>query len=272
MNILVLLKNAPLDRSIVNFTTALFKGTEAKLHLLNIVEVNGEVPVQRNGKVLDDCTEFDLSGYIATAANNKSYLETIQSELITARHAFVGHRIRLVKNYIQENSIHLLVGGAHKTSRAEDLFINTFAASIIREIDQPFLTIKCNRDHFAPKNIGIIRDFIRPVKENLEIVKRIAEMHQSQLKLIKIKTTDEKRSNETIYEKMNAFTAMNDLNASPVIIENTTKEQGINALIDEHLIDLIVLDRGQPLRFSAPRESAENTTLVNHLYTPILIH
>jgi len=272
MNILVLLKNTPLDASIVNFATALYKGTEAKLYLLNIVEVNGEVPVQSNGKVLDDCTEFDLSGYIATAAKNQSYLETIQSECITECNAFVGHRIRLVQSYIQENAIDLLVGGAHKTSRAEDLFINTFAASIIREIDRPFLTIKCNRDHFALNNIGIIRDFIRPVKENLEIVKRLAEVHQSQVKLIKIKTTDEKRSNEAIHKKMSAFKAINELDATTVILENTTKEKGVKALIDEHLIDLIVLDRGQPFRFSAPREEAENTTLVNHLYTPILIH
>jgi hypothetical protein len=102
MNILILLKNAHLDGSIVNFTASVFKNDAVKLHLLNLVEVNGEIPTKPNGEVLDFCTEFDLSGYHTTASKNLNYLSSITNKLIVSRKALVGNRIKLIQHYIKK--------------------------------------------------------------------------------------------------------------------------------------------------------------------------
>jgi hypothetical protein len=272
MNILILLKNSPLDASIVNFTASVFSDDSVKLHLLNLVEVNGEVPTKPTGEVLDVCTEFDLSGYHTTAEKNRSYLASIENELISSRRALVGDRIKLIQHCKEELSIDLVVGGAHKTSHFEDIFVHTFASSIIEKVDVPFLSIKCNRDEFKPTKIGIIRDYLHAEVENLKVLKDISELHNSEIVLIKIKTVNERRSNEDIENQMRIFAELNKLNAETLILNDSDKESGVKSIAQEHLVDLIALEKSHRMGLSAFLKRDENASLVNHIFAPILIY
>jgi len=272
MNILILLKNSPLDVSIVNFTASVFNDDSVKLHLLNLIEVNGEIPTKPSGEVLDVCTEFDLSDYHDRAQKNQVYLTTFNKDSIQDRRSMVGDRIKLIKHYIANHSIDLIVGGSHKTSRIEDLFVKTFTSSIIEKIDIPFLTIKCNRDEFKPSKIGIIRAFMDPKTEDLSMIKRMAAFHQSEIVLVKIRTKDDKRPIETIEAKMNLFASLNNLSSEHLILDRSNKEKGLNTIVGEHLVDLIALEKTERIGFLPFLGKDESKTLVNHIYAPILIY
>jgi nucleotide-binding universal stress UspA family protein len=271
MNILILLKNSALDKSIVNFTTSVFGGSNIKLHLLNLVEVNGEIPTKENGQVLDVCTEFDLSEYHTKANENLAYLASFKNQQIESRQALVGNRVGIIQNYRDSHSIDLIVGGAHKTSYLEDIFVNTFASSIIKNVSSPFLTIKCNRDEFKPSKIGLIGDFLEAEMENLEMIKTIAQLHGSEIILIKIKTSSDSRTHDEIENTMRECVEVNCLNAQTLILDGTGTESGVEKIIQEHLVDLIAIERRHQKGLLASFRRDESTTLVNHVHAPILI-
>jgi nucleotide-binding universal stress UspA family protein len=272
MNVLILIKNAPLDQSIVNFTSSLFKGEGAQFHLLNIVVTNGEIPTQMNGQVLDFCTEFDLSGYIKKTEENEQYLHTIQDESIVKRSSFAGKKSAIIRDYIKRNKIDLIVGGAHKTTAMEDVFVHTFASNVIENTSIPYLTIKCNRDDFSPQKIALIGDFKTAEIEDIDSLKHLAALHKSEIVLTKIQTPSDKRSLADIRKVMEAYAAVNNLEANIQIIASTDKEAGIEMLHKEFHSDLIVISRSHKKSFFKLLGHSELTNIINHIYAPILIY
>lgn len=272
MNVLLLIKHNSLDQSIVNFTLSLFKDSSVNYHLLNIVQVNGEIPLQPNGQVLDFCTEFDLSGYNKTAKEQLVYLKSFKNESISQRNSFVGDKIKIIKDYVKANNIDIIVGGAHRTSLIEDVFVQTFANRVMDNTNLPYLTIKCNRDNFIPKKIAIICDFNTPNKEDLASIKHIADIHQSEIKLIKIQTAAETRSTSELEYAMQEYASVNNLNATTHIVINDDKEGGINELQNEHQADLIAIGRSHKSALFSLFNNNEQTDIVNHVFAPILIY
>ncbi|MFT5823368.1 MAG: hypothetical protein ACI8ZM_004629 [Crocinitomix sp.] len=272
MNLLILIKNNGLDQSIVNFTTSLFKIDGVAIYLLNIVPINGEVPTQMNGRVLPVCTEFDLSEHIKQTELNWNYLNTIEHKTIAKRDAFAGNKIRIIQDYIIQNKIDLIIGGAHKTTAMEDVFVKTFASKAIENTNIPYFTIKCNRDNFTPKKIALIGDFINAETEDLESLKKIAEMHNSQITLTKIWTDSDKRSKEAIEKVMNSYAIQNNLNVTNQIVKSRDKESGLALLEKDHETDLIVMPRSHKKTFFKLLGHTEQTDIINHIYAPILIY
>lgn len=272
MNLLILIKNNRLDQSIVNFSSSLFNGTETKIHLLNIVSANGEIPLQMNGRILDNCTEFDLSNYIEQTKANLAYLRNINDDLIVERHSYAGNKIDILQDYIKSHHIDLIVGDAHKTTAMEDAFVKTYPSRIIDKTELPYLTIKCNRDNFSPQRIALIGDFSAPSKENFEVLKVLAERHESALTLVKILTPKDKRSEGDIYKVMQEFAEANDLMASLKIIRSTDKESGVSELHKDGLTDLIVVARTHKSTFVKLFNYGEQSNIVNHVYAPIFIY
>ncbi len=271
MRVLILIKHNQLDQSIVNFSSSLFNGTETEIHLLNIVPTNGEIPLQMNGRVLDFCTEFDLTSYLKQTEVNLNYLKSIEHNMVVERHSYAGNKIGILLDYIQENKIDIVVGGAHKTTAMEDAFVKTYPSRIITKTTLPYLTIKCNRDNFSPQRIGLIGDFTKPSKENFDVIKAIANRHESDITLIKIQTPSDKRPEEDIKRVMTQFAEVNELNASLKIIKSVDKESGVDELHKDKMIDLIVVARAHKPAFSSLFNHADQESIVNHVYAPILI-
>lgn len=272
MNLLILIKNNSLDPSIVNFSSSLFNGTETKIHLLNIVPANGEVPLQMNGRILENCTEFDLSHYEKQAETNLTYLSSIKADLIVERHSYAGNEISILKDYIKTHQINVIVGGAHKTTARENAFVKTYPSRIIENTELPYLTIKCNRDNFTPERIALIGDFTAPTVENFEVIKALATRHQSEFTLVKFHTPSDKRSEVDIYKMMQAFADANKLTANLKIIRSTGKESGVSELHKDGLTDLIVVARTHKSTFFKLFNQGEQANIVNHVYAPIFIY
>ncbi|NOQ70548.1 MAG: hypothetical protein GQ574_01015 [Crocinitomix sp.] len=272
MRVLILIKHNQLDQSVVNFSSSLFEGTDTQIHLLNIVPTNGEIPLQINGRVLDFCTEFDLSAYIKQTENNLDYLNSIKHPLVVARNSYAGNKMSILKDYIQTNQIDIIVGGAHKTTVMEDAFVKTYPSRIIANTTLPYLTIKCNRDNFSPERIALIGDFTIPSKENFDVIKTIAKRHESEITLIKIQTPNDKRPDADIKQVMQAFAEMNGLNATLKIIKSADKESGVSELHTDGFTDLIVVARRTKATFfSLFNHHTDQENIVNHIYAPLLI-
>lgn len=272
MKVLVLLKHSELDHSIINFAATLLNNKSTAIHLLNIVSISGEIPTQNNGSVVENCTEFDLTGYYSQAEENRTYLQSISHPLIENKSVLIGNRRDIIKSYIEINQIDLIVSGAHKTTLAEDVFTTTFASDVLKVTDKPFLSIKCNRDNFIPNRIALIGEFVHAEKENLEVIKNIAKIHNSDIILTKILTKSDHRPKGDIIRVMQEFAVKNDLIPMHQIIESTDRESGVETIHHAHQNDLITIARTHESTFSQLIHGSALTNIVNHIYAPILIY
>jgi hypothetical protein len=270
MNLLILIKNSPLDQSIINFTASLFNTNTVSIHLLNLVPTSGEVPTQTNGRVLEFSTEFDLSGYLSKTDGNLKFLNSIQHKNIVKRDSLIGNTTIIIQDYINTHKIDLIIAGAHKTSFIEDAFVNTFASRTIENTNIPYLIIKCNRDNFIPKRIALIGDFLKTETEELNCLKRIAEIHNSQIVLTKVQTDSDQRSKKAIVQEMNTFSLRNKLNASFRIINDIDKEAALTSLQNDPETDLIVMPRSKKKSIFQFLGQTKQADIVNHIYAPIL--
>ena len=272
MNILLLLKNDDRDQFITDYTEKKLTALGVKIHLLNTINVSGDIPVQPNGKVLDFCTEFDLSGYLKEAKTNEKYLKTIADERIVERHSIPGNSMAIIAHYVRENKIDVVIGGAHATSAMEDIFVNTFASRVLEHINVPYLTLKCDQSYSELKRIAIFRDFKNPKRENLKLVQQLAAENNSKVYLVKIKTADELLDTEKLLEQMANFSRLNGIEAQCEIVISDNKETAIKAFVEEKEIDLIALGHFKEKGLLTFMAGDVKTDIVNHIYSPILIY
>lgn len=272
MNILVLLKLDHRDEFVIRYISNIFSEIPKNIHLLNAVEVNGEVPVKPNGQVLDFCTEFDLSGYLKEADENLNQLNQIDLDGVVSRQALVGNKMKIISNFIESNDIDLVIGGAHTTTVFQDKLIHNFTSRLIENVKVPYLTLKCDRSDSELKRIALVREFRNPKKENLDFVKALVENHNAQLSLVKLYSPSKRMSEEEILKGMSHFEEVNGITANKLIVNATSKEEQLKQIIKDYSIDLLAIgsinEEGN-FNFVGERIRSE---IVNRIESPILIY
>ena len=258
----------------LDYASRLVDRADGSLHLLNIISVPGDVPVKFDGEVLDNCTEFDLSGYLKEKEENQNKLNTyLPDKSFVHRASKVGDALHIINHCIETNHIDLIISGAHVSSTLEDVFSTTFADRLMHEVQVPYITLKCERGEKPVNHIGILREWKEPKQERLDMLKKLREKFDAQLTLFKINTPHDTQPEDLIIEQMKKFCEINGLEGADFkVVEAEDKVEGTKQLVAHHLVDLLALGHVKRKGAGAFLRGELKTDILNHVTVPMYLY
>lgn len=273
MNILVLLKLENKQEFILKMAEQISLKGDHHFHFLNIIQSPSQVPLQSDGTIIADCVDYDLTEYYDLQALHlkeiTEYAFPFKNKTISE---LIGHPMRIIEHYTQKNQIDLILSGAHVTTFWEELFTHTFVEQIMERIHVPLLSVKCQRDQLSWEDVVLIRDFKYPKKENLKLIHLLEEMG-SKIHFFKINTERDFQTNEIIEKQMDVFADLNQIRRyTKNIFSSKNKEKGTEELthkFNNHLFALGKVQHHGPFSFL---NGDMNSSIVNHIMTPLLIY
>lgn len=273
-NVLLLAKLDEKDEFLLHYAANIFKEKDTTLHILNVVTVPGDIPLQMNGEVLENCTEFDLSEYQKEASEHLKMLESYSvNDLKIETYSKVGNGLQIIKHCIEDKQIELVLSGAHVSNAIEDIFSATFASRLMQEIDIPLLTLKCDRGNAPVEHIGILWAFEEQAEKNLTLVKTLQERFDSKLTLFKINTASENQTLVEIKEKMQRFCDNNQLkNCNFQFIEADDELDATQQMVNKYNLDFLALGHVKRSVAGTLFKGELKTDILNHLMIPIYIY
>ncbi|MEM6264977.1 MAG: hypothetical protein AAGI38_20870, partial [Bacteroidota bacterium] len=187
MKLLVIIAAIPQQGNILSYAELIRQKTSAEVHVAAFIPTPGYIPVQENGVVLDNCTEFDLSEFEAQAKDVRAkYVYWPKKEEWTSFEVNIGDPLALLKHKQQVLQPDLILADTELMSRWEGLLFDSFGKAILEEIEVPFLSLKCNRDDAPLRYIGLLRNFDAPRREELGSLKDIQQSFGATWKLLGI--------------------------------------------------------------------------------------
>jgi nucleotide-binding universal stress UspA family protein len=271
MKILVLAKMDDHDKDVHDFLTN-YLADDSEIHLLNVIKIPSEIPLQMNGEVIEFCTEYNLSKYYEEKSKHQEILDKAFPELnnITAN-CLIGNPLQLVKWYVKEHKIDLVVSGGHVTTHLEDIFSSSFANHLMQSLSVPYLSIKGT--HPQLKKIAIVREFVDPAQRSLELIKKIQGQCNAKIVLVKINTPNSHMDAAELKQKMELFAQLNGLTDPEFLtIEASDKETAIKDLISKHEIDLLTLGHIHRNGISSFLRGDLRSDILNHVNVPIYMY
>lgn len=273
-NVLLLAKLDEKDEFLLHYAANIFKEKETTLHILNVVTVGGDIPLQINGEVLENCTEFDLSEYQKEAQEHLKTLEKYSvNDLKIERYSKVGNGMHIIKHFIKEKNIEMVLSGAHISNRIEDIFSATFASKLMHEVNIPLLTLKCDRGNAPVEHIGILWAYEEQAAENLSLLKTLQEQFDSKLTLFKINTASEKHTLVEIKDHMQRFCDNNQLkNCNFQFIEADDELDATQQMVNRYNLDFLALGHVKRSVAGTFFKGELKTDILNHVLIPIYIY
>lgn len=243
-----------------------------EIHLLVIIPVSGNIPTKRNGQVLDDCTDFDLSQFYTEQSTYQGKLDDLMSaHPITSAEVLIGERQAILSDQVKSIDPDIILTATELSTEAGDFFRNTHASEIRKSIHLPVLTYKCDRSSDEIKQIAIISDFAHDADADMELVKHIAEKSAAQITLYGfVNHEEEKPELEVRMDRFIASQGLANTNKVQVIAED--KEQGAQQLLMEYSIQLMVLCDIRRQGIKSLLLGNLEADILNHTAIPILAY
>lgn len=274
MKVLVLAKLDDHDRIVQDFSKN-FLQDDTEIHLLNAVLIPSEIPLKMNGEVIDVCTEYNLQKYYDLRDTHQATMEKyLEGMNVKIRKAFIGNPLQIVKWYVKENNIDLVVSGGHLTTQREDVFSSSFANHLLQTLSVPYLSVKAESDISLEMNtIAIVREFVDPAARNLELIKKLQEKFNSKIVFVKINTPNNHMNEIELKQKMQLFADLNELkDVEFVTINASEKENAIKDLIVNYKIDLLTLGHIHRNGISSFLRGDLRADVLNHVNIPIYMY
>ena len=273
MKILILAKLDQQDEIVQNFANS-FCMEDVEIDLLNIVQIPSEIPLKMNGEVIDVCTEYDLTKYYDLQKNNYTQLTNYLTAFpLVKRSSLIGNAMHIVKWYIQENKIDLVISGGHLTSKGEDVFSSSFTNHLLATLSVPYLAIKNKDKNLHMDTIAIVREFNTPAKHNLEWLKKIQEKFNSKILLVKINASKNSTLEAEMSDNMKRFAELNQLqNFDCITIHAKDKESAILELIKDRKIDLLSIGHLERNLINTFLRGDLRADILNHVQVPVYIY
>ena len=239
MKVLVIINELDhLDASL-SLTGRMLNGAD-EVRILGIISASKEIPTTSNGRVLENCTEFDLSSYEEVKAEFLSTIKAASGDnLQFDADVFIGDRGRIVKTECRSFEPDLLIMASELTTAFEDIFVHTQADQIMEKTHTPLLSFKCEKVWSPLNDIGILVNPAHVDTLNLQLVESICKNTSAKTQLFLLGSKE---------EDLDALKALRDFAENLGIdrsgwhlLRNDNSEEAVHAMIDEHPIDLLVV-------------------------------
>ncbi len=252
------------------------KQTGAEIHLLHIEEfVNG--------------TGFSAMGDAAAAQTNQLFMVKLmevnkrkivelidrispQTEGLTIVHQVdIGQMFKIVRDYIKENAIDLVVMGTHGSSGFSEVLIGSNTEKVVRHAGCPVLSVRQLPDNFSLKKMVFATNFDGDQEKVVSQLKQMQALFGSHIYLLYVNTLFSFTSTRRIREKMEAFVKQHQLTEYEFhAYSDETEERGIIHFSDEVEADVIAVATHGRTGLSHLLLGSIAEDIVNHAQRPVL--
>lgn len=276
MNILLLTDFSELSSYARFLADKCSKSLDAACHVLKVVDIPTEIHVNSDGELISgsagDLTSLKIEKkeahqkMIEWTKDMKSNIKT----LVT-----FGHFQRTVYQYIESNSIDLVIMGTHGVSGIMEFLSGSMTERLIKENRVPVLSLKCDRSDVAFDHILLTGDFEGEFE--FEIIKKVQNVFNSKIHLLSVlKSIDEEQNR---LAKMEAFKSLNQLDNTVfhTVVANDT-EQGVEDFMSNYeaennvSFELLAVEKKDKSALGYLFTGCQATSLVNHVWRPILTY
>lgn len=182
----------------------------------------------------------------------------------------LGNPYAGISKEITEIGADLVVMGSKGSSGLEELLIGSNTEKVVRLATCPVITIKDKRDPAKIKKIVFASDFQESSKKVVSKLKKLQEVLQAELYLVKITTPSLFENSRESLKKIHAFISENELqNVSVEIFNSSSEEEGIVEYAQDIDADMIALATHGRTGFLHLLSGSIAEDVVNHALRPV---
>lgn len=182
----------------------------------------------------------------------------------------LGNPYAGISKEITEIGADLVVMGSKGSSGLEELLIGSNTEKVVRHATCPVITIKDKRDPAKIKKIVFASDFQESSKKVVSKLKKLQEVLQAELYLVKITTPSLFENSRESLKKIHAFISENELqNVSVEVFNSSSEEEGILEYAQDIDADMIALATHGRTGFLHLLSGSIAEDVVNHALRPV---
>lgn len=250
--------------------------TGAEVHFLHVIESfsvmgSGLFPANEGDSAEADLFTLKLME-IRRKEMKKRALSSLYIEVKTEMKIEVGEVFPIVRDYIKENNIDLVIMGSKGSSGLEELLMGSNAERVVSHVPAPVMVVKNEIESFAPKRILFPTDFAPGADEAIGMANTLSELFGSEIHVLHVNTPSNFYSTRTAKNHLDKFVADHGLKATAVhSVNELSEEDGIFAFAEDNDVDMIVLTSRGRRGLSRFISGSVATDVVNHATIPVLV-
>ncbi|NJO03490.1 MAG: universal stress protein [Bacteroidia bacterium] len=217
--------------------------SELEIILLNVIDLEKFYTTAEDGTYINASQDEGYKQHLSDQANKRlsEILDQVASDRILAR-VETGDLIEQLSKCVTQESIDLVIIGAHGTSIYEEMLFGSNANHIMRALKCPVLTIRDQVKDFKVDSMV----FATSLRDNLDYalpqIRAIQQLFGSVIHLVYINTPVDFFNQRKINEMRDNFLAKHPLNSYTFTIYNDyTIETGIAHFSDDVDADIVAL-------------------------------
>lgn len=234
MNVLLLTDYSELSSFMRDVADNIATKTNWNLKVLNVVNIPSELTKIDHENIDMKCASDPLV-YVEQRALSIEKMEAFTSGMKANKETFVyyGGILDTIIEFVEEQNIDLIAMGTVYSRGLKNFFNNTLLETIVKEIDVPVLSLKCNRSNAAFSDIMLYCDFEYVNDYDFNQVKAIQDAFGSKLHLIHI--SEGAQNNDAILSQMKVFAEKHGVKPDYIeLIHAKSKEEAVIKYIEEY--------------------------------------
>lgn len=265
----------PTDFSVQSeYAFVLAKRLEAKIpleiHFLHVLSVPDTVTMDHMGNI-QTCGDIDSSFIEGQKQIALRKLQEMKNQYGQHHeiHLRLGKLTDEIVSFSKNEGFDLIVMGTKGSWGLQEKLSGSETQMIARRSDVPLLSMMCDRSNLEVRNILLVHDFSQPNKEDIAVLKLIADSFGARIHLLQVVSEDANQS--TIQSGMDTFAGLNQLdNYQMHLIADKNVEQGVTHFNQMHDMDIVCIGTHGNKGIERIIHSSATEKLVNHLFKPIL--
>jgi nucleotide-binding universal stress UspA family protein len=262
----------------IKFAGNLARKTGAELHLIHVINVPGmgEGKMESGEWALtDDSTSGDIPLMMFMMKKIKEKMQALKEsedlkDVKLVDNIETGSPAVQITEAATKYNVDIIVMGTHGSSGWNEIFVGSNAEKVVRASPVPVLSIK-DKVNINPQKIVFVSDFKEEANAIFPFAKRIAEIFDAKLFLLKVNTLDTFETTRELNESINRFKTKHNVPDYPVEIYNDMdKETGILYFAKDINADMIIAGTHGRTGISRMFSGSITEELVNHSFCPVL--
>lgn len=250
-----------------NLAKVIAKKANSEIFLLNVIE-----PYMPFSEVGYTATEQDyLSHLKETSASHLQRLLEDNPEFSIFSQVEIGSIFRVIRDYIQNNNIDLVVMGTQGASGLEEVLVGSNTEKIVRTATCPVLTVRNNLENFEVKALVFATNLRAEQVKAIEMLKNFQGFFGAHLHLVYVNTPNSFLSSQEIKEQSNEFIKKANLNNFTLHVESDVNEEiGVIHAAESLKADIIAMGTHQRKGLAHWFAGSIAEDVVNHANRPVL--
>ncbi len=253
----------------------LAKQSGAELHLLHVEEYVSDRGFSAMGDTESDSSNMDKLYILKLLEANKkrmlALIDTIDDSISVFHMVEVGQMYKMVRNYVTEQGVDLVIMGTHGASGFSEVLIGSNTEKVVRQVGCPVLSVRNLPEVFKLNKIVFATNFEGDQTKVTEQLKDFQKTFGAHLYLLYVNTVFSFASSRSIRNKMDAFVAKHQLaDYEFQTYSDETEERGIIHFADEVDADVIAVATHGRTGFSHLLLGSIAEDIVNHAERPVL--